>query len=320
MIIDLPDTSTGAIGQRLVRLRNENGAMALGRVLTLVIVVDEDRAESAIASANEASYMHPCRIIAVVRGNRRGARRLDGQIRVGGDAGAAEVVVARLYGELVHHGAAVVAPLLLPDSPIVGWWPNVAPNDTSDDQIGTMCQRRITDAAVATNTLTEIKRRGANYAPGDTDLAWSRITRWRGVLAAALDQAPFDPPTGGVVTGGVDSPSTDLLAAWLADRLRISPVRARTPRGTGLISVKLERVSGNLELVRPLGTSIATLTHPLQPERRIAMVRRSDAECLADELRHLDPDEIYHATLAKGLRRIIQRTAPRGAVLRAHAD
>lgn len=45
VIIDLPQTSTSDISQRLVRLRNEHGAMALGRVMTFVLVVDEDSAE-----------------------------------------------------------------------------------------------------------------------------------------------------------------------------------------------------------------------------------------------------------------------------------
>lgn len=317
MIVDLPDTTTTALGRRLIALRNENGAMALGRVLTLVIVVDEDAAESAITCAIKASYMHPCRVVAVVVGNSRGRNRLDGQIRVGGDAGAAEVIVTRLYGQLTHHGASVVTPLLLADSPIVGWWPHRAPADTADDPIGALCQRRITDAAVAVTPVTEVRRRAAHYQPGDTDLAWSRITRWRGVLAAALDQPPFERVTAGVVTGASDSPSTDLLAGWLAERLRIKVVRARTPAATGLLSVRLTRASGDLELVRPLGTSIATLRHTTQPDRHIAMPRRSDPECLADELRHLDPDEIYHLTLTRGMRRTTARQAPKSALVRA---
>lgn len=304
MIVDLPRSTTTAIGKRLVELRNENGAMALGRVLTLIVVVDEERAEDAIASSIEASFMHPCRVIAIVHGNRRASTRLDGQIRVGGDAGAAEVIVARLYGQLVNHGASVVTPLLLPDSPIVGWWPSAAPGDTADDPIGRLCQRRITDAGVARNCSAEVKLRAANYRPGDTDLAWSRITRWRGVLAAALDQPPFDAITKITVTGGSDSPSSDLLAAWLAGSLKTDAKRIRTEVGSGLLRVRLDRPSGPLELDRPAESTVATLTHPLQPERRIGMPRRTDAECLADELRHLDPDEIYGAALRRGLKRV----------------
>lgn len=318
MIIAMPDTSSSALAKRLVEIREEAGATALGRVLTLIVAVDEARAEAAIEAANRASFLHPCRIIALVSAPGRKSR-LDGQIRVGGDAGAAEVVVMRMEGPLAKHGASAAIPLILTDSPIVGWWPCNPPADTADDPVGALCSRRITDSAAAKNQFAELKRRAAAYHPGDTDLAWTRLTRWRGVLAAALDQAPFDAVTGGVVTGGGDSPSTDLLAAWLAVRLDIPVTRARTPDGSGLISVRLERESGNLDLVRPPGTVIATLTHPLQPVRRIPMLRRSDAECLADELRHLDADEIYHATLTKGLSRLRSRTATASEMIRKGA-
>ena len=66
MIVDLPSTSTVAISKRLVQLRQDTGAMAMGRVLTLIIVVDEQDAEEAIEAANDASRQHPCRIIVVI--------------------------------------------------------------------------------------------------------------------------------------------------------------------------------------------------------------------------------------------------------------
>lgn len=303
MIVDLPSTSTVAVSKRLVRLRQDTGAMALGRVLTLVIVVDEQDAEEAVTAANDASRQHPCRIIAVVLGNRRGQSRIDAQIRVGGDAGASEVIVLRLYGALTEHGRSVVTPLLLPDSPVVAWWPTAAPADVAGDPIGSMAQRRITDSAAAKNPRAALRARAASYSPGDTDLAWTRLTLWRGLLAAALDQPPFEPVTGATVTGASESPSTDLLAAWLAQTLRCPVRRARSRAGTGMVSVRLERRSGAVDLVRPDGTT-ATLTQPGQPVRRISLARRGTAECLADELRRLDPDDIYAEAIRDGLPRI----------------
>ena len=127
MIIDLPKTTSASVSKKLVQLRDDVGAMALGRVLTLVIVVDDHQADEIIEAANDASRQHPCRIVVVVAGNRRGSARMDAQIRVGGDAGASEVVVLRLYGELAKHGQSVVVPLLLADSPVVAWWPHESP-------------------------------------------------------------------------------------------------------------------------------------------------------------------------------------------------
>lgn len=316
MIVDLPDTTVGAVSKRLVQLREEVGAMALGRVLTLVIVIDEGKAETALEVASDATRQHPSRIVCVVTGNRRGANRIDAQIRVGGDAGASEVVVLRLYGELTKHGEAVVLPLLLADSPIVAWWPFDAPRDVANDPIGRLAQRRITDAEHAASPQKAIASRAKTYAPGDTDLTWTRTTKWRGLLAAALDQPPYEQISNVTVGGGLDSASSDLLAGWLASYLDATATRARTPAGSGIVSVRLTRDSGPVDLVRPDG-SMATLEQPGQPVRELALKRRSDAECLADELARLDPDEVYERTLKDGLSRLsTKRSFPAGEAVR----
>ncbi|MEO7071416.1 MAG: glucose-6-phosphate dehydrogenase assembly protein OpcA, partial [Nostocoides sp.] len=149
MIVDLPDCTTADISKRLVRLRGDVGAIALSRVLTLVIVADEARVEESIEVANLASHQHPCRIVVIASGNKRGKTRLDAQIRVGGDAGASEVIVCRMYGGLTPHGRSVLTPLLLADSPIVVWWPDWVPPAPGEDAIGEIAQRRITDIAAS---------------------------------------------------------------------------------------------------------------------------------------------------------------------------
>ena len=308
MIIDLPDTNTATLSRKIVELRETGGAIALGRVMTLIIVTDDGPAESAIRAANDASREHPCRVLAVVRGNKRGTSRLDAQIRVGGDAGASEVIVLRLYGPLADHGDSVVVPFLLPDAPVVAWWPGSPPERPSDDPIGAMAQRRITDVAATQRPLKTLDNSANHHVPGDTDLAWSRITLWRGLLAAAFDQPPFEPVRSAVVTGGSDSPSAELMAAWLALTLRCPVSRTRTPAGSGLISVVFDRESGPVELVRPEG-NVATLSQPGQPDRRIALAPRADRDCLAEELRRLDPDDIYAEVLTEGLKLLHEQAA-----------
>jgi glucose-6-phosphate dehydrogenase assembly protein OpcA len=303
VIVDMPRTSTSAIAKRLIDLRDSGGAVALGRVLTLIVPTEDEYAEAAIDAANEASREHPCRILVLARGESRGTSRLDGQIRVGGDAGASEVVVLRSYGPLTEHGASMVVPLLLPDAPVVTWWPGEPPEDPGADPIGAMAQRRITDAATAGDPTGTLYRLAAAHRPGDTDFAWSRLTLWRGFLAAALDPDPDEPVTAATVTGAVDSPSTELLAAWLALALDCPVTRARTDAGTGIIGVRLERASGDIELVRP-GGNVATLTQPGQPDRRISLPRRSNSDCLAEELRRLDPDDVFGDVVTKGLQQL----------------
>ncbi|HSF25943.1 MAG TPA: glucose-6-phosphate dehydrogenase assembly protein OpcA [Actinomycetes bacterium] len=308
MIIDLPSTTTAAVNKAMVELRESGGAVALGRVLTLVIVTADGEAEDAIRAANDASREHPCRVIVLVKGTRRGGPRLDAQVRVGGDAGASEVIVLRVHGPLVDHGASVVIPLLLPDAPVVAWWPGEPPPNPVADPIGAMAHRRITDVAACHDPVRALEDRRASYVPGDTDLAWSRTTLWRGLLAAALDQPPFERVSQATVAGGSDSPSTDLLAAWLTAALRVPVTRERTPVGSGLVSVTLTRPGAPIDLVRPDG-HVATLSVAGAPDRRIALPRRSTSESLAEELRRLDPDEIYALALTKGLPRLARRAA-----------
>ena len=92
MIIDLPNTTVSKVSKSLIQLREQGGAVALGRVLTLIIETDFKGIETAIQAANDASREHPCRIIVLADDNTKSKKdaRLDAQIRVGGDAGASE--------------------------------------------------------------------------------------------------------------------------------------------------------------------------------------------------------------------------------------
>lgn len=299
VIIDIPDTTTGAVTKRLVQLRESNGVITMGRVLTLVVcTLDSSEAEDAIDAANDASREHPCRVVVLARGDRFAETRLDAQIRVGGDAGAAEVIVLRLQGELVSHESSVVIPFLLPDTPVVAWWPRGAPAFPAKDSVGRLATRRITDATYAPDPQATIKARHGSYAVGDSDLAWSRITYWRALLAAAMDEPPFEPVESVTVSGLREEPALDMLAGWLAGRLGC-PVYRRT----GDLVVELRRPSVSISIARPQTGVTATLTRTGDPVQRIALARRETRDCLAEELRRLDADEIYAEALA-GIERV----------------
>jgi len=150
VIVTLEGTTTSAIQRRLIEIREEGGVLALGRVLTLVIHSHLGEEEDAIAAANEASREHPMRVLVVSRSIDEIAAteepRLDAEIRVGGDAGASEVVLLQCYGELGSHLLGIVQGLLLPDAPVVAWWPSFMPDTPSASQLGQISQRRITDS------------------------------------------------------------------------------------------------------------------------------------------------------------------------------
>ncbi|MEU9142956.1 glucose-6-phosphate dehydrogenase assembly protein OpcA [Streptomyces sp. NPDC048349] len=306
MKIDLTETNSSKINAALVQARRDIGTPAIGMVLTLVIVTDEENAYDALKSANDASHEHPSRIVVVIKRVSRSPRsrrdaRLDAEVRVGADSGTGETVVLRLHGELVDHAQSVVLPLLLPDAPVVVWWPDGAPADLAGDPLGALGQRRITDTYSCEDPTGALAARAAAYAPGDTDLSWTRITPWRSMLAAALDQQNLSVSSASV-EGESDNPSCELLAMWLADRLQV-PVRRTPSAGPGLTAVRLETKDGAIVLDRADG-ALATLCMPGQPDRNVALKRRDTAELLAEELRRLDPDNTYEASLKFGVAKL----------------
>jgi glucose-6-phosphate dehydrogenase assembly protein OpcA len=120
-------------------------------------------------------------------------------------------------------------------------------------------------------------------------------------LAAILDQPPYDAITSIEVTGAVDSPSTDLLAAWLELQLKVKVSLIRTSRGklvSGIRGVKLVRKSGDIEIVRNV-PDVATLIQPTQPTREISLPRRGLRDCLSEDMRRLDPDDLFGKVITK---------------------
>lgn len=291
----LTDTTAGKISAQLTHLRHQMGAPAVGMVLTLVVVTDERDQYDAVRAATEAAREHPSRILVVISRETDEANRLDAELRIG-ESTPGEVVVLRLYGELTEHADSVVSPLLLPDTPVVAWWPGQAPAVPSQDPIGALAQRRITDAKAAHDGIKTLVGRAKGYAPGDTDLAWSRLTPWRSLLAAAFDQ-PVAKVKKGTVEAATGHASAPLLAAWLSERLG-APFKVTDSSGPGLTAVRLSLASGDLGVVRN-DARLATLSRPGQPDRNVALARRHTSELLAEELRRLDPDEIYAAALRR---------------------
>lgn len=301
MIVDLPDTTVSKISRALIDVREEGGAVALGRVLTLIIVTTNGGTEDGIEAANDASREHPMRVISL-RLDPEGEPNLDAEIRVGGDAGASEVVVLRASGDAASNVESLVTGLLLPDAPVVVWWPDNPPATPSQSPLGRIAQRRITDASTVPFEATRVAHLGDCYSPGDTDLAWTRLTHWREQLAAVLDQPPYEPITAVEVRGAETSPSTALLAAWLRLTLGV-PVDwhylSPDEWSDGIKSVRLTRASGDIVLERS-STAIACLTQPGQPQHDLVLPRRTLRECLAEELRRLDADLLYGRVITEG--------------------
>ncbi|WP_405859787.1 glucose-6-phosphate dehydrogenase assembly protein OpcA [Streptomyces sp. NBC_00090] len=301
MKIDLTDTNSSKINKAILEGRRAVGTPAVGVVLTLLVVTDEENAYDAVRAANDASREHPSRTLVVIKRHARSPRgrqetRLDAEVRLGSDAGSGETVLLRLHGELGDRADSVVLPLLLPDAPVVVWWPVDAPEVPSRDPLGVLAQRRITDMYAVEDPLAALEARAASYAPGDTDLAWTRLTPWRSMLAASLDQARAT-VTSAAVESEAENPSAELLARWFEVRLGV-PVDRIVTDGPVVTAVRMGTPDGEIRIDRPEGP-VARLAIPGQPSRVLALKVRTTAELIAEELRRLDPDEAY-ATALRG--------------------
>lgn len=300
MQTELLNTNSSKIARSMVHARRASGSPAMDMVLTLVVITDEDGVGDAMQTATTLSREHPSRVIGVIRGSGRGRANLDAKIRVGHDS-TGESILLRVSGELTKHAESVVLPLLLPDSPVVVWWPSKAPEVPSQDAIGRLGQRRLTDAESTSSPIRALRAVARHYSPGDTDLSWTRLTPWRALLAAALDQTSAK-VTGGHLVTGAGNPAAELLVAWLESRLRI---RITTERGDAdhISSVTLNTAIGDVTIER-INDTTCNFSVPGAAEHTVPLGARTHAELLAEDLRRLDRDEIYQETITHLLKRL----------------
>lgn len=306
MIIDLADTTTSAISRKIDELHEQRGECTTGRVLTLLIDAPASEMEHALTIANIASREHPCRVIAVERTedqptaddgtnetHRQIPANLDAQVRFGADAGAGEIIILRPHNGLLAHTDTLVIPLLVPDAPIVAWWPTNPPANPATDLLGAMASSRITDAQRSTDMLQTIRHLQACFAPADIDLSWTRLTPWRALLASMLDQPPHLPILHVSISGPSHYLPLQFLASWLTTNLHVEVAIVEDPRATAITWVSLTRDDGVLMLSRPEGSDQAMISLPGQTPQPIALPIRTLEDCLSEELRRIDPDEVY---------------------------
>ncbi len=190
MMIDLTDTTALEIDDALTRARDQMGGPTTGMVLNLIIMTDESAQYDAVRAASQASREHPCRVLAVIARDPGAEARLDAEIRTG-EGTPGQTVLLRIYGPMGMHADSVILPRLVPDTPVVTWWPRLGPSVPSGDPLGMLAQRRVTDAAAAPEPAAALAALAAATAPGTPTSAgpgppcgvrfWPRP--WRGRMA-----------------------------------------------------------------------------------------------------------------------------------------
>ncbi len=289
------DTTGTAVVKALAAERRTGGAVTSGIALTLVVVVDEPDVAEAEEAATIAASKHPMRILMVIRRQIDApVPRLDAEVLLGGRLGPGEAVVMRMYGRLALHAESVTLPLLAPDAPVVTWWHGAPPDRISYDPLGVNADRRITDVERAGDRVAALRQRAVDFAPGDTDLSWTRVTGWRAALASALD-GQHDAPASATVDGDDSDPSALLLAGWLSSRLGFYVPVNKTSAGE-IDQVTIGFADGASISADADGGRLI-LRRQGQPDSIAPFPDRSLGELLAEELRRLDDDEIFARAL-----------------------
>ena len=249
------DTNGTEIVKTLAAERRAAGALASGLALTLVVVADEQQRRGGQRGRDHGGRRAPVpaarRRPPQGRGRRPARRRGPGRRpprrqRVGRHADVRPAHPARRVGRaaaarLGRPGRHLVARRGAGEAGL-----RRARRPRRPGGSPTLRRRR--------TRSRRCKRRAKDYAPGDTDLAWTRTTPWRALLAAGVRRPGRDrrrPPR------CRRSPATRaplLLAGWLESRLgvkvrRIDVDRPRAHRGRGPVRAEVpaaDRPAGRL--------------------------------------------------------------------------
>ncbi len=305
------DTTGTAVVKALAAERRTGGAVTSGNALTLVVVVDHTEAEEAEEAATIAASKHPLRMLVVIRRHIDApVPRLDAEVTIGGRLGPGESVVLRMYGRLALHAESVTLPLLAPDAPVVTWWHSETPERIAYDPLGVFAERRITDVARMPDANLALQQRAVDFAPGDTDLSWTRLTPWRAALASAFDSSRYEARSASV-DGGADEPSARLLAGWLSARLSLD-VAVTGVDDAPIRGVQIGFADGKTTRATIEGANLV-LHREGQQDSFMPFGERSLGALLAEELRRLDHDHVYAEALSNvtGVEGIEEHSAAR---------
>ena len=213
-------------------------AEARANVLNLIVVVeDESGMEHVHRVLDGLSTHHPSRTLILLAQEERQAVKLEASVSAqtrtdSGHRVTTEQVLLHAHGQVAAHLASLVSPLLVPDLPVMLWWPG-RPDFESQlfNELADLCDRLVVDTddrGVEPGRdfpllLNVARRRKARVAIGDFN--WARLMPWRHLMAQF-----FDPPSvrsrlisahGVTVWYGGEGSNAQalLLAGWVQSRL-----------------------------------------------------------------------------------------------------
>ena len=174
-------------------------------VLTLVVVAPTPETQQrAIATVAALASEHPSRAVIIAPMDPDGPSRFDANIHAAcqiPDRMTSEVcteeILLRVGGELAQHLASTVAPLIIHDLPVVLWWPDDVPFESTvlRELVGT-ADRLFVDSSNFRGTSLERMVGMAGILRGGVvvhDIAWMRLVLWRELFAGLFDHPLLQP-------------------------------------------------------------------------------------------------------------------------------
>ncbi len=186
--------SVEQIERELGQLRmNEDGTLGLrASVLNLIVVTDEDSAESVTRSVSNIAGHYPSRAIVLISDPEEGETNLDFQLSAfcsvrGGGHVCAEQITIHAEGPPAEHLESLAGPLLISDLPVFLWYPGpFSPSSPEFAGMAALADRIIIDSA-ATGDCACLREVAALLedpeAPAIGDLQWVMLSPWRALVA-----------------------------------------------------------------------------------------------------------------------------------------
>jgi len=299
--------------------QDEGGAGVLRAcTLTLVVLAEESDDDAALGETIAALMPeHPARTIVV---------KLSGA----GERGLAERVYAQCWMpfgqrrqicceqiEITASDAAladlpsVVLPLVAPDLPVIVWSRSASLFEMPlFGAIAHMAAKVLVDSAgfadpkLALRLLAEMAQSGVLLG----DLAWTRLTRWREMLARLFENRDYLAKLARISNVRVVhtrefATSAWYMGGWVVDALRDAGVSAQVVvaagSGPASLSVELAGDGFRVELVRQADRLIITVDNA---ENCTNLPRPSDYLLMREELGIVRRDTVFERTLASAAR------------------
>jgi glucose-6-phosphate dehydrogenase assembly protein OpcA len=209
---------------------------ARASVLNLITVVSEEATLGSVSHVLDGlSITNPSRTLILLAQDDRVSDKLEAEVSAqerteSGHRVSTERVLLHAHGDVARHLASLATPLLIPDLPVILWWPG-RPNfdNTLFNDLCELADRLVVDTDdgfddASLRRLLDVARRDRARAEIG-DFNWARLIAWRHIAAQFFDMPGMLAKLAGIhgvtIFYGTDGSTMQarLLGGWIRSRL-----------------------------------------------------------------------------------------------------